>query len=472
MAKRVGSDKKALPLFDVCFQPHPKNKGRATCLAKLLKYFLTQTMYNILTKLCNRKMLEKNILTRARIILLAYQKLLNTEIAEIMNIERHSVGRWRKRWQDSTTALLAIQLNESKAAFERAIVDVLRDAHRSGSTGKFSAEQMVQIVATACENPRSCGRPVETWTSRALADEVQKRSIVPSISTSRVSQLLRQIELRPHRRKCWCFTTEKDPKLFQSQVEDVCQTYLNAKEIDQRHNTRTVCVDEMTSLQANERRAQTKPARPGQIAKSECQYTRHGTQSLTGSWDVVAGQMIQTTINETRDNVDFANHIDQTIQTDPQANWIFVMDNLNTHCGEPVVRLVAHLLGIAEETLGDKQRRRGILGSMKSRRAFLADQSHRIRFVYIPKHSSWLNQIEVVFGIIAKRVMRPGNFASQSDLREKLFSFIDYFNKTYAKPFNWTYTGKPTQTQNDQRPRTWREKRKDKKLEQLLALVA
>jgi hypothetical protein len=122
--------------------------------------------------------------------------------------------------------------------------------------------------------------------------------------------------------------------------------------------------------------------------------------------------------------------------------------------------------------LGNKKKRRGILGSMKSRREFLTDPSHRIRFVLIPKHSSWLNQIEVIFGVIAKRVIRHGSFTSKTDLREKLISFINYFNKTFAKPLNWTYTGKPTQSKNNQRPRTCREKTQNKKLEQILALVA
>jgi hypothetical protein len=182
--------------------------------------------------------------------------------------------------------------------------------------------------------------------------------------------------------------------------------------------------------------------------------------------------MIHTTIEQTRNNDDFAEHIARTIQTAPQAGWVVVLDNLNTHYGEPVVRLVANSQGIDQDTLGDKKRRRGILGSAKSRREFLADPSHRIRFVFTPKHSSWLNQIEVVFGIIGRRVMRHGSFTSQADLREKLTTFIDYFNQTFAKPFNWTYTGKPTSSKADRRPRTWRENTQSKKLKQILALVA
>jgi len=405
-------------------------------------------------------------------IVLGFEKLQNIQIAEIIGVERRCVGRWRRRWQQSYDALLAIELNEPRSRLERAIIDVLRDAHRSGCRGKFSAEQIVQLVSIACEDPRDSDRPVEDWTGRELADEMQKRSVVDAISVSRVNQLLRTINLQPHRRKYWCFTTEKDHDLFQSQVQEVCQAYLNANSLYFNDNTRTVCVDEMTSLQANEHRASTKRARPSQIAKSECQYTRHGTLSLTGSWDVVQGQMIQTTIDQTRNNDDFAGHVEKTIETDPTANWVFVVDNLNTHSGESLVRMIARRLGIDQDTLGDKKKRKGILGSMTSRREFLSDPSHRIRLVYIPKHSSWLNQIEMVFGIIGRRVMRHGSFTSQEDLREKLMTFISYFNQTFAKPFNWTYNGKPTQPNSYTSPRTWREKTQLTKTKQILAMVA
>jgi transposase len=429
-------------------------------------------MYNILSRISNASSIEIRIALRAKIILLAYEKLSNIEIGLIVGMERHCVGRWRKRWQESYEALLSIQFNEPQAVLGRAIEDVFRDAHRSGAPCKFSAEQVVQLVSIACEKPRASGRPVEDWTGAELADEMRKRQAVDSISVSRVNELLRFVNLQPHLRKYWCFTTEKDHALFQSQVESVCQTYVEAARAYQFDGRRTVCVDEMTSLQANELRAKTLRSIPGTIGRCECQYTRHGTLSLTGSWDVVLGQMIKTTIQETRDSEDFAKHIEQTIATDPEAEWLFVLDNLNTHYGEPIVRLIARLLGVAEDTLGDKKKRKGVLGSMKSRRAFLSDPNHRIRFVFIPKHSSWLNQIEVIFGIISRRVMRHGSFTSQEDLAEKLNSFIKYFNETFAKPFNWTYTGKPTKSNETNRPRTWREKTQNKKLEQILALVA
>ena len=277
---------------------------------------------------------------------------------------------------------------------------------------------------------------------------------------------------KPWRRKYWCFTTEKDEELFQTQVDDICSVYLNAPAAYAKHNTRTICVDEMTSLAANERRASSKLALPNQVAKVECQYTRHGTLSLTGSWDVVQGQMIHTTIDETRDAENFAHHIYKTIATDPLASWVVVADNLNTHYGEPVVRLVAKLLGIDPAQLGSKKRQRGVLGCVQSRREFLTDPSHRIRFVYTPKHSSWLNQIEVVFGVIAGRVIRCGDFSSKQDLKTKLLEFIAYYNRSYARPLNWTYTGRPIHTPTAERPRTWREDTETMKIEKILALVA
>ena len=122
------------------------------------------------------------------------------------------------------------------------------------------------------------------------------------------------------------------------------------------------------------------------------------------------------------------------------------------------MRYVARLEGIDPQTLGQKDKT-GILQSMASRQAFLSDRSHRVRFVYLPKHSSWLNQIEIVFGILTRRLLRRGNFPSVEALRERLLAFIEYFNRTFAKPFRWTYTGRPLTAATVKRPTTWKEQR-------------
>lgn len=425
---------------------------------KAAKIQLTTQMYQILQQLSASRNVGNAIVARVKIILMGFQKQDNEIIASILGLCAKTVGMWRRRWRDSFAALLQMQFMENESQFRRAIIECLSDAPRSGSPGKFTAQQIVEMIGIACESAENSGRPVTSWTGRELADESRKRGVIDSISASHVNRILREVDLKPHRSQYWCNTTEKDPALFQSQVEMVCQAYLDAPDLYHQFNTHTVCVDEMTSLQANERCAETKLPQPGQTAKEEFQYTRHGTVCLIGNWHVVRGQMLAATISETRDNQDFATHIEQTVATDPQASWRFIVDNLNTHCGEPLARVVADLLGIDAATLGVAGRQ-GILKTMATRRAFLSDASHRIRFIYLPKHSSWLNQIEIIFGIINRRVLRRGSFTSKSDLVQKLHRFLTYFNETIAKPMNWTYTGRPTRSTPNTRPRTWRELR-------------
>lgn len=197
----------------------------------------------------------------------------------------------------------------------------------------------------------------------------------------------------------------------------------------------------MTGLQALERNAPDKPPQPGRTAKLEFEYTRHGTTTLIGNFDVVSGELFAITIQPTRTEEDHVRHIRQTIITDPDASWIFIVDNLNTHSSAGLVEYIAELCE-PELDLGRKGKH-GILKSVASRREFLEDVNHRVRFVFLPKHSSWLNQIETVFGMIMRKVMRRGNFTSVADLEAKLHRFVDYFNRVFAHPFRWTYTGKP-----------------------------
>lgn len=197
----------------------------------------------------------------------------------------------------------------------------------------------------------------------------------------------------------------------------------------------------MTGLQALERNAPDKPPQPGQVAKLEFEYTRHGTTTLIGNFDVVSGEMFAATIQPTRTEVDHVAHVQQTVATDPDVEWVFIVDNLNTHCSAGLVEYIAALCE-PETELGQKGQR-GILASVASRRVFLEDRKHRVRFVFLPKHSSWLNQIETVFGIVMRKVMRRGNFTSVADLEAKLRRFLEYFNRVFAHPFRWTYTGRP-----------------------------
>lgn len=203
----------------------------------------------------------------------------------------------------------------------------------------------------------------------------------------------------------------------------------------------TVSVDEMTGIQALERIAATKIMKAKQVELREFEYKRHGTQCLIGNLEVATGRIICPTVQATRTEQDFAEHIAHTVASDPRAGWIFVSDNLTTHVSETLVHYMAEQCGI-EENLG-KKGKKGILKSVPTRRKFLQDRTHRIRFLYVPKHTSWLNQIEIWFSILVRRVIKRGNFTSVKDLHNKILAFIEYFNATLAKPFKWTYTGRP-----------------------------
>ena len=221
----------------------------------------------------------------------------------------------------------------------------------------------------------------------------------------------------------------------------MCEVYQQAAD-RYDHGERTVSTDELTGVQALERKHPGLPMAPGKVERREFEYIRHGTLSFILSRDVATGAVVAPTVGPTRTEADFLAHLQAVVATDPTAtSWHFVMDNLNTHQSESLVRWVADESDLAID-LGEKGKA-GILHTQQSRIAFLTDPTHRIVFHYTPKHCSWLNQIEIWLSILVRKLLKRGSFSSLDELKTKVLAFIEYYNRTMAKPFKWTYQGKP-----------------------------
>lgn len=365
----------------------------------------------------------QRLVLRSKIILASADGYSGVYISTELKTSSNTVSKWCQRW---------IETEDKKD--ELSLEERLSDRPRPGTPPKFSAEILTQIVALACQAPKTFGRPIEQWTHRDLKDEVQKQGIVEQISARHVGRILEECKLQPHRTRYW-LNGPLDPDK-KEKTNDVCKTYEMAKETpDQAF----LSVDEMTGIQALERKAEDKPMEPGKVRAVEFEYIRHGTTCFLGAWDIAEGT-ISGFCNPTRTENDFLDLIDQCVDRNRDKSKIhFVMDNLNTHKSESLVCYVAEMEGDLDK-LGEKGKS-GLLKNLKTREAYLRDPNHFIVFHYTPRHASWLNQIEVWFSILVRKALRWASFKSVAELNQRILDFMEYFNRTMAKPFNWRYAG-------------------------------
>lgn len=410
---------------------------------KAAKVIITEKQQSILLEFANSRSVSVAVAQRARIILLAFEGRNNEQIEGEVGLGHDQVGLWRRRWQKNFDHLVQVECTSERFELAAAIKKSLADAARSGRPPSISPEQQATLIATACEDPQKSNRPIGRWTANELALEMKATETIPQISSRWVSVILARADIRPHRIDYWLFSKDKDKQRdpnFDLRVSEICRAYLDAIPAYENNGIHTICIDEMTGIQALERIAQDLLPAPGHSTKREYEYERHGTTGLFGNLHVPTGRLWCPLLRETRTEEDMLENLDNVIGMDPQARFRLVMDNLNTHAGESIVRYVAESIGYTDD-LG-KKGVRGILKSVKSRVEFLTDPTHRIRFLFTPRHCSWLNQIEMWFGTLRRKVTGAMSFKSVDALCDRIERFIEYYNAILANPYNWTYTGR------------------------------
>jgi transposase len=315
---------------------------------------------------------------RARIVLAAADGLGSSEIAEQQGASLDAVSKWRGR-------------------FARERMQGLGDRPRSGRPSRLTPVQRTEIVALACEPPPQ-EHGLAGWTLDRLHEEVQRRGIA-TIGRSWLHVQLARADLHPHKHKMWLHSP--DPA-FREKVAAIVEMYLAPPP-----GMTVLCVDEKTGMQAIERKHPDRPAVPGRLLRREFEYVRHGTQSLIAALDVRKAQVLAH-CGPTRTAADLRAFMEE-IAAEVPGEVCVIWDNLNIHHGERWEQ-------------------------------FNARHDGRFRFLYTPLHASWVNQVELWFGVLQRRCLARASFTSPDELKKAVLDFISYWNRT-GHPFRWSFTG-------------------------------
>jgi DDE superfamily endonuclease len=295
------------------------------------------------------------------------------------------------------------------------------------------------VLATT--KPADCGIPTSHWSLDDLAFHILREAHYRDMSRSTVQRILAEADLKPHKSRYWLHSDDPD---FEAKALALCRLYLDAPRL-YREGELVVCVDEKTSIQALERQHPTKPLRRGQPERQEFEYVRHGTRCLLASLVVPTGQVIGS-VTACRGTWDFVRHIRDVVEQFPEVKrFHWVMDNLNTHWTFALCQYLGKLSGVWDA--------RPPLRTGAQRRTFLTDAAHKHVVHFTPKHGSWLNQVEIWFGVLTRRLLRRGEFRSVEELAERIRAFIAYYDRYHAHPYEWTYTGKPLSSGDDKQKR-------------------
>lgn len=406
---------------------------------------LSERVQDILTVYSKSRTEAVFLVQRSKIVLMASQGMASKDISEKVGKHYNTVALWRKRFIEAGSVLAFVEA-ELPEQLEELVIAILSDEHRSGAPKTYGDDIRCRIKLIACQKPEDYGFTISHWNFPCLRLALIETGIVEDISVGALYDILKTAEIRPWKIKYWLHSKEKyeDYEAYSRKIQAINQVYAEASALggsEEGAGIRTFCTDEMTGIQALERIFPDKPTAPGMDAKRDFDYIRHGTTSLTGFFNVITGRMETPYLNATRTEEDFVTALKAVIDTDPDKQYRIVCDNLNTHMSESLVRYVAELIGYTEP-LG-KKGKYGILKSKASRIDFLTNPEHRICFYYAPIHCSWMNQIEIWFGILNRQLLKRKSFESVEILEQSIRDYIVQYNKLFAHPFNWTYNSVP-----------------------------
>ncbi len=287
------------------------------------------------------------------------------------------------------------------------------------------------MIALATCRTEDHDRPVNGWTLDEIAATLINEAHTEAISRSTVQRILAAADLKPHRSVYWLNSHDPD---FEAIAQEVCGLYVQAPSFHQ-HGRLLLCCDEKTGMQVLGRPSPTQPPQPGKPEKREFEYIRLGTRTMIASFAVATGEVVWD-LGPTRTNLDFRAHVLRVAAHFPAINQFdWVVDNLNTHLSLELCEVVAYLCGLPF--------RPKALEAQEQRRAWLSDPEHKHVFHYLPRHGSWLNQVELFFSVLARQFLRRGDFTSVPEFEERLGRYMEEYNLERAHPYRWTYTGQP-----------------------------
>ena len=323
---------------------------------------------------------EQRWVQRARIVLLAWERRNNSEIADELGCDLKTVRKWRERF--AAHGLVGLD-----------------DAPRSGRPYDFGSTQKHDLFSIVVERPPP---PFVRWTVDMLATELITRGIVTTVSRESVSLWLRTADIKPHRCKYWLEST--DPN-FKEKKDRVVDLYLNPPA-----DGRVICVDEKTCIQARERLWSGRPARRGRPSRVDFHYKRHGVVNLVAAFEVGTGHVTAECLAGRNDSRAFMRFVRRLMRKYRGEKLYLVLDNGTTH-------------------------------KSKVTTAFFARHPKLVP-VFVPTHGSWLNQVEIWFSLLSRQALKNASFVSRESLIQRIEEFIDEHNR-WAGPFKWTSKGQP-----------------------------